>query len=1068
MNVRIITASAGSGKTRRLTQELDDAVAARRARPDGIVAATFTTHAAAELLERARARLLAAGRGREAQQLLAARIGTVHAVCGALVEEFAFELGVSPAARVLDAPAAELELRRALSRVVSEERADELERLGARLEPERDWRGEVGRIVEAARANGLGVDQLAACAARSTRDLDAGLGPATADDLDRALADAITAALPVFEAAAGDQTVRTAAYAARLRAGLGDLATPRGLPWGAWAQLARDAPARRSLAPAAAIQRAARRHLEHPRLHAELHRLIALLFEIAGDALAAYQAHKRERGVLDFVDQETLALELLRRPDVRGALAGQIDLFLVDELQDTSPIQLAVFLELARLAAASIWVGDPKQAIYGFRGTDAFLVDAAARSLAAPAADPLGPPVEALRTSYRSRPELVDLTSEIFARAFARQGIPEEHTRLRAAPGAAPPELGEIVEYWPFDLDRSPGTDNDLGRAAAVAAGVRDLLARAPFVRDRELGPHVVRAARPRDVAVLCRTNQQCQAVADALAALGVAAVVPRMALLATPEARVVRAALALWIDPRDALAAAELARAVTYPADLDAFVVHLLDAPRRAAFRDDPTVARVLAAREDRRDLGPVAAVDAVIDAADLRALCAGWGDAPQRLANLDALRSHATAYVQSARAAGRAPTLVGLLHHLDALAPRAPHPRQARADRQALLVGEDAVTLSTWHRAKGLEWPIVVLFGLESVRAPTPYGVHVLGDRAALDLADPLGGRWIRCWPNPYGTDNQLGPVRDALERTPAHAALVAAADREALRVLYVGWTRARDRLVLAARRGKLLGGILGKLAAIDPSLIHEPAALAPGVEHVRWAGLDVAVRVAPHRPAPAVAASLEPGTVTLGRPLAPHPPARQLPSAAPPVSATLGEVVALGPRLPIRGTPPLDALGNAIHGLLAADRPGLSDPDRLALARDLLAAHRVADHLDPAPLLAAATRLWTWLADRFPGARIHREWPISHLLASGTLVSGTADLVLSGPPGLVVIDHKTFLGPADAAASRALSHSGQLAAYAAALRAATGAPIASTWIHFAVRGRLVEVRLPDSSEG
>jgi len=1091
VNVRIITASAGSGKTTRLAAALDEAIAAGRARPAGIVATTFTTHAAAELIERARARLLGAGRHGEAQELLAARIGTVHAVCGMLVEEHAFELGVSPSARVLDDGAAALELRRALARVVDEERAAELERLRARLEPERDWRGEVRRIVEAARTNGLGAEALAACAARSARELDGCLGAVTAEDLDRALADAVGAAIAGI-AGGGDSTRKTAGYLERLRTYAGDLAGSQGLPWGAWAWLAKEAPALRSAAHAAGVQGAARRHIEHPRLRAELHRMIELLFEAAAGALAAYEAHKRVNGVLDFVDLEALALVLLRRRDVRAALAGQIDLFLVDEFQDTSPIQLAVFLELASLAATSIWVGDPKQAIYGFRGTDPGLVDAAADALGAPAADPAADPelvaravraVQAVRaidgrrgeilgTSYRSRAALVDVTSEIFARAFASQGVPEVETRLVAAAGEEPPGLGEIVEHWPLEVDRAAGTSNEEGRASAVAAGVRDLLARGSRVREQRGGPAAARPARPGDVAVLCRTNRQCQAVADALGALGVAAVVPRMGLLATTEAQVVRAGLALWVDPRDGLAAAELARLVTYPGDLDGLVARALEGPARGAFLDDECVLRVAAARAGGGDLGPVAAVDAVIAATELRALCAGWGDTAQRLANLDALRAHAVAYARAAGPGGHAPTIMGLLRYLDALAPRFGGWQQPRADRQAVLVGQDAVTVSTWHRAKGLEWPIVVLFGLERMAAPTSYGAHVLCDRDELDLADPLGGRWIRYWPGPYAASNQQGAVREAMERTPAHAALVARAEHEALRLLYVGWTRARDRLVLAAGRDKLLDGVVGRLAAIDPALIGEPAAGAGpgGVARERWAGVEVAVRVAPCRPAAAVAAELEPGLVTLGRAAGaggPHGPARLTPSAAPPVPCALGEVVTLGPRLPIRGAPDMEAVGHAIHGFLAADRPGLAAADRIELARGLLAGYGVAECLGAAELVAGAARLWAWIAERFGGARLHREWPICHRVGSGALVLGTADLVLVGERGAAVIDHKTFPGSAETAAARALGYSGQLAAYAGAIRAATGAAAASTWIHFPIRGRVVEVRLLDPGE-
>ena len=747
MNVRIITASAGTGKTYRLTEELDRAIASGRARPDAIVATTFTTQAAAELIERARARLLGGGRARDAQRLLAARIGTVNSVFGGLVTEFAFELGISPQTRVLDEAASNVELRRALARVVSHDQADELDGFRDRFERDRDWRDDVATILDAARANGLGADHLAACAERSCRELDVCLGPTTRDDLDRLLGSAIARAIDGI-AATGDATKGTALYVQMLRTAERDLASQRGLAWGAWAKLVKEAPTKRSLAHAAAVQQVAQRHVEHPRLRRDLRRLIALLFEVSAATATAYQNHKREVGVVDFVDQEVLALALLRRPDVREALAGQIDLILVDEFQDTSPIQLALFLELAKLAPESVWVGDPKQAIFGFRGTDPSLMDAAIESLVSPrldaelverAAETVGRGFETLGVSYRSRPALVDITSGIFARAFERLGTPPERTRLVSNVATEPEGLGPILEYWPLDLDRSAGTENVAGRAAAVAAGVRDLLARDPAIRMRPSG---ICPARPRDVAVLCRTNKQTQAVADALAALRVPAVVPRMGLLDTAEAQVVRAGLALWIDPDDALAAAELVRVTTYATDLDALIARALEAPGRDAFRDDPIVARLLARREAGHDLAPVAAVEQIIDVTELRELCAGWGESAQRLANLDAMRAHATVYSTEAAKSSRAATLGGLLRHFDRLAPSVARWDETASDRQALLAAEDAVTVSTWHRAKGLEWPITIVFGLESMREPSSYGVHVMSDRIAFDAEDPLAG--------------------------------------------------------------------------------------------------------------------------------------------------------------------------------------------------------------------------------------------------------------------------------------------------------------------------------------
>jgi ATP-dependent exoDNAse (exonuclease V) beta subunit len=80
--------------------------------------------------------------------------------------------------------------------------------------------------------------------------------------------------------------------------------------------------------------------------------------------------------VLDFADQEHQLLTLLDHPEVAAVLEDELDLLMVDEFQDTSPIQLALFLKLARFARRVYWVGDVKQAIYGFRGSDTALMQA--------------------------------------------------------------------------------------------------------------------------------------------------------------------------------------------------------------------------------------------------------------------------------------------------------------------------------------------------------------------------------------------------------------------------------------------------------------------------------------------------------------------------------------------------------------------------------------------------------------------------------------------------------------------------------------------------------------------
>jgi ATP-dependent exoDNAse (exonuclease V) beta subunit len=116
------------------------------------------------------------------------------------------------------------------------------------------------------------------------------------------------------------------------------------------------------------VQAAAATHARHPRLRRQMHALIDHLFRTAAAGMAAYQRQKEELGLLDYVDQEVLALQLLRRDDVRVALADKIDLVLVDEFQDTSPLQLAIFSSWRGWPGSQSGLGIPSRRSTGSAG----------------------------------------------------------------------------------------------------------------------------------------------------------------------------------------------------------------------------------------------------------------------------------------------------------------------------------------------------------------------------------------------------------------------------------------------------------------------------------------------------------------------------------------------------------------------------------------------------------------------------------------------------------------------------------------------------------------------------
>jgi len=234
----------------------------------------------------------------------------------------------------------------------------------------------------------------------------------------------------------------------------------------------------------------------NPTLHENLKEFAQLLANETLALDAEYEAYKAERGLVDFTDLETLLLTLLENESLRSRLTMDYDLILVDEFQDTNPLQLAIFQRLQSIAPRSRWVGDARQAIYGFRNTDPRLVSEVWDRVP-------GEFRATLPDNHRSQKGLVQLVGELFAPHFDED--PRQNPQKPAATRG--------IERWLFQSTNGP---ND---ALSLACGLAQL---------RNEG------IRFGDIAVLERGNAQLKTLASALDELGIPYLIESPGLFST------------------------------------------------------------------------------------------------------------------------------------------------------------------------------------------------------------------------------------------------------------------------------------------------------------------------------------------------------------------------------------------------------------------------------------------------------------------------------------------------------------------------------------------------------
>jgi len=787
-----VTAGAGTGKTAMLAARYLHHVVEDGFSPLEIAAVTFTEKAAAELRSRIRTELSATVGTERAAEADAAQISTIHAMAARICRDF-YDLAEIPADfRMLDETDSDILLADWFDEVMNEIEPEIVTALGynwlrvalrelfkdpaaaedaltfgeshyrSLVENARDqcirdlmasecWQ-EADDVLN--RFSGRGDDKLEphrASAVNAMSDIAAGR------DIPKAMADILNVKLNVGAKGnwPGGSVDQVKDCLKALRESLGDK--------GPFAGVAFD----------------------FGSTEAELCRRIEMLRTAFAHAYDSFRQVKLDRRVLDFADLEYYALKILGHSESRTHYAERWKAILVDEFQDTNPVQEKILIALSESGTRLTIVGDGKQSIYGFRRADPRVFERFRRSIDNDVV---------LDRSFRTHAGLVESTNKIFESVLGDIHQPLEAER------SALPHQGPFIEAHSFSEEDGDYFQLRRIEAAFIAGEILRLLEDELPVWDKGIdGP---RPIRPSDIAILSRSRKPLDLYIDALLGVGVPAVnTGGGALLDTRVAMDLSALLRFVADPSDDIALASLLRGPAFAiSDVELYqlsrnkskeerwwtLISRADGPIKRAFL---VLSELLAASKTLTAEHLIALAD---EMTGYTAVVSNLEQGERRMADwfgfISLLRKFASLGRSDVVGANR---YLRDLERAKSVVPRPP------------IAAGNSVSLMTIHAAKGLEWPVVFVPNLGG-------GKNTDGSDVCFDAEMGVGF-----------TVPVVGAEGRITREEPAVRKLIRAKkkldeDAESARILYVALTRAHDRIYLTSA-----GRIQNDIALLQPGL-------------------------------------------------------------------------------------------------------------------------------------------------------------------------------------------------------------------------------------------------------
>lgn len=779
---------------------------------------------------------------------------------------------------------------------------------------------------------------------------------------------------------------------------------------------------------------------------------IRTIFDVVDRLSQRYQDYKKEQHSVDYVDIENHFLKLLDIEEVKEDIRENFKYVFVDEFQDSSPTQVKMFEKLSAIVGRdedddykikigentfslhnSVWVGDFKQAIYGFRGADTALTKAVADIIEANMkTKPRQFSLHTLDTSYRSYEQLVNKSNAIFEHSF--EGVlPKEMVHLDFdVKHKKQPDGFNSLRTWTLN-----GT-NAAGRTQDICNRLEKL---------------IMKTNNPSKIAVLASSKYDYKDIIKELNNRNIPVSIETGIDAACDEVQLIISLLRLVINPYDTYSRA----LVAFLTEKDFAAGDVIDSKlvfneevnrsREAGknnfpeYLSDKTIVSKFLEKASLFSSQTIhSLVESLIIELDLFNLCRNWQSATVSDVRLQALIDAAAKYEELCKTSAIPPTISGYIEFI------------CDSENLKCSGSKNGIVFMTIHKSKGLEWDHVILLGLDTEELEINrfikhevFGVSFYHNETPSkeNLTPPM---ILNLFPRIITGSKTPVPecIRTAIENAARFEQQKTELVSEVRRLWYVAITRAKYilTLVAAGKNPYAVFNVIGVPSDWKAGFIEDDDNLKEGEKYVLTTPPVLSLNVQESKSHSK--RNIQPSGYTAEKKFIPK------------------TVYKSGHRIPFgKGESESNIIGSCIHDIFCV----LEKNKTPEACERIIEGYELKDILNDS---AAIIKAWDNLAD-FLKKEYGDAVSVAHELNftqgfDGHIVNGSIDYIYRTSKGTVLIDFKTFPGKESDIINEgkhcAANYSGQFQCYQKALEA-NGETVIARLVYYPVGGLVVELK-------